>query len=308
MCGRRADSQPRLRAIRGDGLDQVVVHLHHDQRVGVQEDARALRQRVGRVSRNPGSDPRRLSEPAGRARLREIDGQVGPPETRPALASALGVELARRLSLLARRLVEDHVVDDSRALRPDQRAGHEYVVRELRIEHETVVVVDPAAGCAGEVRLGRREPDRTAGAVEPGAGRRSRPQVGRVSGRRSGCRPSGECRELVRGEAAEVATAKRCRVGPGHPRRHHSCPRHADDGVRVRFGGGFGRERERCDPAEAVAGRALRVEDRCDVAVVRGRGCRPPTAHGERRAEQRSRGREDDGDPHPGTVRAHRSP
>ena len=154
---RRPNTEPRLRAIGGHRLDQVVVHLHDDQRVGVEQDAGSRRERVRRVPRDPGGDPGRLAEPVHRPRLRQVDRQIGAAEARPAVTAARRVEPSRSPCLRARGLVEDHVVDDSGALGTDQRARDEHVVREPRVEHEAVVVVDRAARGVGEVRP-RRAP------------------------------------------------------------------------------------------------------------------------------------------------------
>ena len=252
-CRRGPQPQLRGRAVRAAGLDQVVVHLHDDLRARVQQHARAARQRVRRVPRHPRRDPRRLAEPRQRARPCQIEGQTRPSEARPALAAARGVHLRCRGRLRAGRLVEDHVVDDPGSLRPDQRAGDERVLLQLRIEHEAVVVVDPAAGRVRHVGLARRDGDRPARPGERCRPRRGRVPVGRVPGRCAARRPAGKRRQLGRGEPAHVASDDRGRVVSRHPRRHQPGLRHPDDARGVRLRLRRRRQRERRDSAEAMA-------------------------------------------------------
>ena len=297
---RRADAQLGARAVRAGRGDQVVVHLHDDLRALVHQHAGALRERVRRVAGHPGGDPRRLAEPrrasrspTGRAAGRARRSTSSPCRRSPAF-SCVG-----RGRLRAGGLVEDHVVDDAGALGLDQRGRDERVLLELRIEHEAVVVVDRPVRRVRGVRLVRAR----ARASCPGRSGRRRSTAS--SGGRPGCRPGRPLRPSGRG-----SRARRSSAGERRGRRSRPSRRPASRAASARpsscrtipaacaFASAAVVSAKRCDAAEAVAARALRVEDRRDVGVVGragGSGAAVSQQHGRCDCRQ---DREDDGAPH----------
>ena len=131
-----------------------------------------------------------------------------------------------------------------------------------------MIVVQPAAGGVRRIGPPRLERDRAAGPAEPGARGRPRVAICRIAHLCARRRPSGERLQLARGEPALLAADQLGGICAGHPGRHQPRARHANDSGGVLCRLGRGRERERGDTAEPVAGGAFRVEDRRDVAVV----------------------------------------
>src|SRR5206468_2983192 len=79
------------------------------------------------------------------------------------------------------------------------------VLLQLRVEHEAVVVVEPAPARVRAIRVLRRDRDRAPRAAETGAERRLRMPVGGTAGRRATRRPACERRQLRVGQPARVA-------------------------------------------------------------------------------------------------------
>src|SRR4029453_2504287 len=89
--------------------------------------------------------------------------QSGPAEAGPAVPARCRVESARVDGILTGRLEEDDVMDDARPLRLDGRTRDVGILRELRLEQEAVVVVEPTDCRLGLVRPRRSEGHRRAG-------------------------------------------------------------------------------------------------------------------------------------------------
>ena len=123
------------------------------------EHARPRGRIVRRVSRHRRADPRRGAEAVvrGGVRSRVRLRQAGSAEARPAVAARGRIEPPCIGRVLTCSLEEDHVMHDRRPLWLDDRAGHVRVLREVRLEQEAVVVVQPADRCLREIRARRGE-------------------------------------------------------------------------------------------------------------------------------------------------------
>ena len=209
-------------------VHEVVVHLHHDECTAVQEHPRAGRQIVRGASGNPGSDPLRRAEPVARdvsgrrAGLREPRAA----EAAPSLAPGRRVQALRFGRVRPGRLEQDHVMDELGALRLDSCRRDEHVLRELRVEHEAVVVVGGARRRARRVGArGYQRDGSSRGCRGPAHGL----QGGAVPELCSASHPARDQVLLLRREDPARGAEVSGRVGAGHPRRHGAVPRPLQD-------------------------------------------------------------------------------
>jgi hypothetical protein len=211
------------------------VDLHHDRGARVNQHARSGRRVVRRVTRNPRADPRRGTQPVvrGRVRRRVRLGQPGSTEARPTVPARRLIQPPCVGRVLSCGLEEDHVVHDARLLRLDHRARDVLVLRQVWLEQETVVVVEPAHGRPREVRPHGRERHRLPGCSRGSAHRLDGPPA------TDACTATDPaCDEVLLGRSQDPPrlTEVRWRIRPRHPRRHSSELGHHEDAVRV--GGG----------------------------------------------------------------------
>src|SRR6185436_18742841 len=172
----RREADDGARAIGLSLVDEVVVDLHHDRGSGVYQHPGPGRRVVIGVAGHPGADPGRRAEPVVRRRVgRGVSlGQARPSKAGPAVAAGGVVQSSRIGCVLSRCLEQDHVVHDRRALRLDDGARDVSVLRQVRLEEETVVVVEPTASRLGEIALRRRERHRRSGRLASSADRLDR--------------------------------------------------------------------------------------------------------------------------------------
>ena len=160
---------------------------------------------------------------------------------------------------------EDHVVHDGAGARPDARRRRVGVLRELRIEQEAAVVVGDAGLRLRVVR--RRHREREQALAGANLGRHSGRLADRARRLPARLRPAHERRSLGRrqlpGVLADVLRRRRAR----RPRRHDLRIHGRADRLRPLRGLLRRLERERRDPAELVATRALLAEDRGNVSL-----------------------------------------
>ena len=99
----RDETENGARSIALRQVDEVVMHLHHDCRAGVEDNAGLGRCVVRHVTGDPGADPLRRAEPvtAGGVGTWMRLGEPWPAEARPAVAAGLAVQPPRASAALS---------------------------------------------------------------------------------------------------------------------------------------------------------------------------------------------------------------
>ena len=218
---------------------------------------------VGRLpsAGDPGADPLRCAEPVARGRrhvgVSIVEARAS--EAGPTLASGGLVQAPSLDRVTPGGFEQDDVVDEVGLPRLDLRGGHEYVLFQVGLQQEAVVVVEPATGRVWAVQLCRLERQVGAGCERAAAHRVDRPTLADLS---AALHPAGDRLPLGRGQDSPLAANVGGRVRPGRPRRHDGELGHRQDGRGMRPGRPRRGDREGSDPAGHVAARALGGEDR----------------------------------------------